>query len=233
MLIGRYQNTTALRSLPQQARTSPIAQENLMEHYLKPTEYCDCNHQDVISKAEELTKNDETLEAKASSIFYFVRDRIPFQGGLVLKASETLKAGNGYCVTKSNLQVALLRAINIPARYHVAHLKKDILRGVISKEGFERMYDIVTYHPWCECYLAGKWISCDALFDESLVKRLIKEGIRSEDEFPTIDWDGKTNLNTATPWIIEDKGTFECLDELFTNLKDYIASGMEGVPPSP
>ncbi|GAH95260.1 unnamed protein product, partial [marine sediment metagenome] len=38
-----------------------------------------------------------------------------------VKASVTLKIRNGFCVTKSNLQVALLRAINIPARYHLAY----------------------------------------------------------------------------------------------------------------
>ena len=64
-----------------------------MENYLKPTEYCDCNHPDVIKKAEDLTRNDETPEEKALSIFHFVRDQIPFQGGPVVKASETLKLG--------------------------------------------------------------------------------------------------------------------------------------------
>jgi hypothetical protein len=31
-----------------------------IENYLKPTEYCDFNHPDIISKVNELTKADKT-----------------------------------------------------------------------------------------------------------------------------------------------------------------------------
>ena len=203
-----------------------------MNNYLKFTEFCDCDHQEIIDKAEELTRNDESPEGKALSIFYFVRDQIPFKGGAVVRASETLKIGNGFCVTKSNLQVALLRAVKIPARYHVAYLKKDILKGVVSGIHSDRFHEIITYHPWCECYLSEKWISCDALYEKTLVKKLFDEGIQSKTDIPTIDWDGKNDLNTAAAWMIEDKGTYDSLDELFSVVKNYFASGMVGLPPT-
>lgn len=122
-----------------------------MDKFVKPTQFCDCDNKEIIAKAEELTKNDESPKSAALSIFYFVRDQIPFMGGPVVKASETLKIRNGFCITKSNLQVASLRAVNIPARYHIAHLRKEILVGVIPGIESDDFYDIITYHLWCEC----------------------------------------------------------------------------------
>ncbi len=176
-----------------------------MENFLKSTQFCDCDNKDIIAKAKELTQNDKSPREAALSIFNFVRDQIPFMGGPVVKASKTLKLGNGFCVTKSNLQVALLRAVNIPARYHVAHLRKDILIGIIPGIETDDIHDVITYHPWCECYLSDKWISCEALFEKALVDKIYNEGIHRKEDMPIIDWDGESDLSTVTAWKIEDK----------------------------
>ena len=204
-----------------------------MEDYLKSTKFCDCNHQEIIEKAKELTKNDGTPKEAALSIFHFVRDQILFKTGNVVKASVTLKIRNGFCVTKSNLQVALLRAINIPARYHLAYLSKDVLKGVVPGIESDDIHEIITYHPWCECYLSKKWISCDTLFEKALIETIYKEGIHSKEDIPIIDWDGESDLNTMTAWMIEDKGTYDSLDDLFLRVKNYFRSGMMGLPPTP
>ena len=144
---------------------------------LHPTYFCDCEHQTIIDMAEELTKVCETDKDKALKIFYFVRDAIHFMTDYVVKASETLKKRYGFCVTKASLHVALLRASGIAARYRLAHLKKECLKGVIATGSYNGTPDIITFHPWAECYLSDKWISCDPLFDETLVKAIYKKGI--------------------------------------------------------
>jgi transglutaminase-like putative cysteine protease len=202
-----------------------------LENFLKSTEFCDCSNQKIISKAKELTQNDKTPKEAALSIFHFVRDQIAFMGGPVVKASKTLRRGNGFCVTKSNLQVALLRAVNIPARYHVAHVRKDILIGIVPGFESDDIHDVITYHPWCECYLSDKWISCEALFNKALVEKIYKEGIHSKEDMPIIDWDGESDLSTVTTWKIEDKGTHDSLDEFFLKVKKYFATGFVGIPP--
>ena len=186
-----------------------------MEDYLKPTEFCDCNNQEIIAKAKELTKNDKTPKEAALNIFHFVRDQIIFMAVECSKASETLKKGHGDCGTKTNLQVALLRAVNIPARYHLASLTKECLKGIVSESAYKFIPDVITDHPWCECYLSEKWISCDTLLDKALTKGIYKKGIHTKEEIPTIDWDGENDLNTMTTWMIEDKGTSPSLDDLF------------------
>jgi transglutaminase-like putative cysteine protease len=193
----------------------------LKEDYLKSTEICDCNNPEIIAKAKELTKNDETPEEMALSIFHFVRDQIKFM--MVSdndKASVTLAKRYGDCGTKTNLQVALLRAVNIPARYHIASLHKECLKGVVSKLLYTLSPKIIPHHPWCECYLSEKWISCDTLLDRALVDILYKKGIITREEIQTIDWDSRNNLNTMTKWMIEDKGTITSLDKLIIETEE-------------
>jgi transglutaminase-like putative cysteine protease len=79
-----------------------------LQDYLSPTEFCDCDNQDIIAKAKELTQNDKIPREKALSIFHFVRDQIKFMMSEFDKASGTLKKGIGDCGNKTNLQVAVL-----------------------------------------------------------------------------------------------------------------------------
>ena len=118
-----------------------------MSIFLHPSYFCDCEHQTIIEMAEELTKGCESDKDKALKIFYFVRDEIPFMTDYVVKASETLEKRYGFCVTKSSLHVALLRASEIPARYRLAHLKKECLKGVIATGALNGLPDIITFHP--------------------------------------------------------------------------------------
>ncbi len=185
-----------------------------LEDYLKPTKLCDCDNQEIIAKAKELTQNDKEPKEVALSIFHFVRDQIRFMMCNFEKASETLKIGLGDCGTKTNLQIALLRSGNIPARCHIASLRKECIKGIVSESFYQVAPDEIPNHTWCECYLSGKWVSCDTLFDKALVKTIYKNGIITKEEIPTIDWNGENDLNTMTNWMIEDKGTLPSLDEL-------------------
>jgi len=186
-----------------------------MDEYLKPTQICDCDNQEIGEKATEIIADAKTPSEAAVKIFYFVRDQILFAFDYSAKASETLKRGTGYCATKTNFQVALLRSSGVPARYHQAVLKKNCLKGIIPAFGFKLTPERIEYHPWCECYLSDKWIACDTLFDKRLYDAACKKGIISKEQIPTIDWDGENDLNTMTAWILEDVGTFHSFDDIF------------------
>ena len=186
-----------------------------VDEYLQSTELCDSNNEHIVSKAEELAKGAEIPKEASMKVFYFVRDQIPFLFCKPeLKASNTLAKGGGFCVTKTNLQVALLRAMRIPARYRLLDLSKEVLKGMMPNFLLKTM-DTIRFHPWCECYLSGKWIVCETLFDEPLYNAAIEAGVLSREEVPTIDWDGDNDLKIVTPWILEDKGAFASLDDVF------------------
>ena len=109
-----------------------------MDEYLKSTVLCDSGNEAIQRKAQALIKNASTQKEAALEIFSYVRDRILF--GLDnsdVKASETLRKRIGFCITKSNLQVALLRASGIPARYHRAVLFRSSLKGILPTYAYK------------------------------------------------------------------------------------------------
>ncbi len=187
-----------------------------MDEYLEPTELCDSDNEEVKKKAQELTKDAANPKQAAIRIFHFVRDQIPF--GVEhndAKASDTLRKGTGHCVPKANLQVALLRAIGIPARYHQVVLSKEVLKGILPDRIHKMLPEKIWYHPWCECYLSGKWISCESLFDKALYDAAVRKEVLSKEQIPMIDWDGENDLTMVGSWMLEDKGTFSSLDDVF------------------
>jgi len=191
--------------------------ENIHQ-YLEPTEFCDCDNELIITKAKDLTKNNKNPKEKALSIFNFVRDEIKFMLDYIPKASETLEKGYGFCVPKCNLQVALLRSIKLPARYHIVSLKKECLKGIIHNSVYNQFPKIITFHPWCECFLNDKWIICDTLFDKDLVTAVYNKGIFGKKELPEIDWDGESDLNLMQYWMVEDHGPQASIDDLIKTL---------------
>jgi len=186
-----------------------------MDEYVRPTELCDSEGEAIKRKAQEFAGDASTPAEAALGIFHFVRDEILFGLGKFETASETLRKWTGFCVTKTNLQVALLRAAGIPARYHQAVLAKDVLKGIIPGWVHRMAPAKIWYHPWCECYLSGKWVACETLFDKALYSAACRKSILSLEQIPTIDWDGSSDLCVVTAWMLEDVGTFPSMDDAF------------------
>ena len=101
--------------------------------------------------AAKLTKGLTSNDAKALSIYNYVRDEISYSYYADSKygAAGTLSAGQGNCVDQASLVVALCRAANIPARYSHA-------QGCTFSSG------LVTGHVWAQVYVNGVWYSADA-----------------------------------------------------------------------
>ena len=101
-----------------------------MSKYLRPTKLCDSKNPLIVGKAIELKSEERkilgrepTKKEMAMKIYLFVRDEIKFGSDLFSrKASETLMRRVGQCIHKTNLQVALCRAVKIPARYHLVEV---------------------------------------------------------------------------------------------------------------
>jgi len=196
-----------------------------LEEFIKPTDLCDCNNPIISKRARSLIGSSQTPRDAAKQIFHFVRDDVPYEVHQAdERASDTLERGSGFCVTKSNLQVALLRSIGIPARYHHVHLKKEILRGILPDAVIGMLPRKITYHPWCESYIDGKWISCEALFEKDLIQRLLSEAFITHEQVPTIDWDGYEDLVICTPWIVKDEGVTMNMDNVFREAQIELSS---------
>jgi transglutaminase-like putative cysteine protease len=187
-----------------------------IDEYLKPTPLCDSDDEEIKKKARELIKGVTAPKEAALNIFYFVRDEIKYALDFVdVRASHTLKTRLGTCEHKSKLQIALLRAGGIPARYRRAATRKELLRGIFSGIIYRGIPEVPDTHVWCECYLSGKWVSCDALLDKVLFEGMVRRRFPAASQIPTIDWDGQNNLILTKPWVVEDFGAFASLDDLW------------------
>lgn len=190
-----------------------------MGEYLNATKRCDCDNEKLQVKAKEIVKGSQTPKEAALRVFHFIRDQIRFGMDYPdVKASRTLTKKIGFCLTTTNLHIALLRAVGIPARCHYVHLPKERVKDITPRFMYDRMPTVIG-HAWCECYLAEKWIACEALLDKPLYEANLRTGFFTKEQVPTIDWDGETDLLLFKPWFVKDIGTFPSLDNAMAEVR--------------
>jgi transglutaminase-like putative cysteine protease len=198
-----------------------------MQDYVAATRLCDCENPWLRKQAERITDGASTPVDKALKIFTYVRDNVRFSLAYSRsRASQILERGYGECGNKTNAQVALLRAVGIPARFHWVQAKAIVLRHLIAGFVYNNMPPVAS-HFWCECYLNGEWVSSESLLDKPLYDGMLKEGLITNEQVPTIDWDGKTDLVVLKRWITEDRGHLSSYDDAIERLQ----TSKEGMPP--
>ncbi|MEX2483576.1 MAG: transglutaminase-like domain-containing protein [Brumimicrobium sp.] len=157
-----------------------------MEEYLIETDYLDFSSPAV----KELVKpfiDIENSKEKAIKLYYEVRDKFlydPYHLNLrheYLKASVILKKNRAWCVEKSIVLAAALRAVGIPARLGYGIVVNHI--GVEKLTSYLKREEIV-FHGYVDVFIEGKWVKTTPAFDEKVCKL---SGV------PPLDWDGKTD----------------------------------------
>ncbi|MBI1238148.1 MAG: hypothetical protein GC199_02275 [Alphaproteobacteria bacterium] len=160
-----------------------------------PTAMIDADHPAIVAAAREAVGEAREAREKAVRIHDFVRDRIRFGWDhrfYAMTASEVLKAGVGFCNTKSTLFTAMLRAAGIPARQHFADIDVALLAGLVDPR------TPYVDHSYTEVYLDGRWLKVDSyIVDRPLAEaaraRLAREGKAlgyGVHANGTSDWDG-------------------------------------------
>ena len=204
-----------------------ISERSDVSQYLIATPMCDFNHPLVQECLHKVVAGGQSEREMATRIFRFVRDTIRFSMAFSKsKASQILKLGYGECITKTNVQVALLRAVGIPARMRWVMAQTKVLNGLVAGVVLRSMPPEAS-HFWTECYLAGQWISCEALLDKPLYEGMLKQGLITKDQITTIDWDGEKDLVVLKPWITSDRGHVASADEAHRAYQN----NAEGAPP--
>lgn len=180
-----------------------------LQPYLKPTELCEPDHPEIPKITAEVVKGAKTPREAAIKIYFFVRDEIKFHFEHPKPSIDVLRSRRGPCFNKANLQVAMLRAAKIPARYRVETFLPQFIFVFIPEALWEMAYEaykmqsekpvsnlVPTFftHGLTEAYVDGKWIGCDATFDKDLLPL-------------AIDWDGKHDLTVTLPWRKAITGT--------------------------
>lgn len=185
-----------------------------MSEYLDHTYFIDFDSENIRKIINGLSEDasSTTETEKAITIFNYVRDNFPYtvrefqiSDPSGYKASSTLKAGRGFCMTKSILLVALLRGNNIPARLHIADM--------INHRSPQRFRDLMggsayfVYHTYVDVYLNEKWSKITPSFEKQLCEK---------HNYPLCEFDGKNDAILQSYDLagerfieyVEDHGTY-------------------------
>lgn len=181
--------------------------------YLGHTLFIDCDAAPIREKSIELTTGIEGEREKAIRIFCFVRDEIkyniysPRPTDADFKASHVLAKGEGYCVQKAVLLVALARAAGIPARLRFAEIRSHLTpQALVEKRGS----NLFPYHGLTDLNINGRWVKATPIYDRGYC---VKAGIgpiefdgERDAMLPLHTLDGRLNAE-----YIRDRGFFEDL----------------------
>ncbi len=152
-----------------------------LHRYLNPSAIINCDHPDIVRTAKELAAGSGNAGDIARCCFEFVRDKIfhsyDYQmNPVTLKASDVLEHHTGYCLAKSHLLAALLRANDIPAGLCYQRLLLEEF-GVHCLHGFNAIY--LPGPGWYRVDARGNREGINAQFSppvEQLAYRADKEG---------------------------------------------------------
>ena len=142
--------------------------------YLAPA---DIIHWDdiVVRQAAEIVGGLTDPSDQARNLFTWVRDEVKYNPYSPFFLPEhywprtTLKRGEGYCVQKAALLVALLRCQGIPARL----IHADIINHRFSQKLVDYMgSNLFVYHAYVDIFLNGKWIKATPSFEKELCRDL-------------------------------------------------------------
>jgi transglutaminase-like putative cysteine protease len=148
---------------------------NDLEPFLAPGYYTDSDHPAVKEYVKHKTEAIERLEDKIIALYLAVRDDFkyyPYHLILkphALKASFLLNKDYGYCVEKSNLFAACMRAIGVPAKLCFANVRNHLATERV--EAYLKT-DLMVFHGFVEIYLNNKWLKVTPVFDSLICERL-------------------------------------------------------------
>lgn len=141
---------------------------------LTPTYFIDCDNPVIIDRARAIVAAGDTALDRAVNIFYWVRDRIPYNPYRTTydrdqyRASFILGQGDGFCVQKAILTAALSRAAGVPCRLRFATVRNHLVTRRL-REAMKT--DIFVFHGLVEFFLEGGWVKATPAFNLSLCER--------------------------------------------------------------
>ncbi len=142
--------------------------------YLKATDFFDLASPSLREFVTRAIDGAHTSRERAVALFYAVRDRIRYTPyGLsfdprTYRASEVIRAGQGWCVPKAGLLAACARVAGIPSAVGLAdvvnHLNTEKLRATMGTDVF---YD----HGYTAMLVDGRWVKAVPAFNIELCQR--------------------------------------------------------------
>lgn len=181
-------------------------------------------------------------EQAARAVYEFCRDEILFgynAGADSLPASAILKEGLGHCNTKSNLLMALLRALGIPCRLRAFTIDKRLQKGAMTAfVYFMAPQEIL--HTWVEVQLQGQWVVLEGVILDAQYLRAVQNRFSNcQHAFlgyavatpslaePAVQWTGRDTY-IQREGIARELGLYASPDDFYGEHKTNL-SGVKGL----
>lgn len=196
----------------------------------------DYAHPDIARLVTDRGWADLPLYERIGAIYNFVRDDILFgyNASDDLPASRVLADRIGQCNTKSTLLMALLRAVDVPCRFHGFTIDKALQKGAITGLWYQLAPRNIL-HSWVEVFFQGRWVNLEGfILDKPYLSALQRRFADRAGPFcgygaatpnlqsPPVDWKG-TDTYIQRDGINHDFGLFDTPDAFYarkgTNLR--------------
>jgi Transglutaminase-like superfamily/Carboxypeptidase regulatory-like domain len=208
----------------------PISAQQMpyqMRSFLGPEKDIPVNEGNILSQARALTQGSRTVQEAVTAIFNWIVDNFTYDAGrgTPQDGRSAFYSKRGSCVGYTNLAIAMLRSLGIPARYAHGYLPPGYDWG-ISKKYWGVQISGGGYHAWVEVYYpdAG-WCFSDLLHSKNFV-----------DPFHVLRYTDGVNLNprnirggsldvedATTFTIFQEENATLAVDQLPLPKKDFLA----------
>jgi hypothetical protein len=129
--------------------------------YTKPTEIIDSDNAEIITLAQTISAGEDDLYMIVVNIAEWVANNVEYNPGLSetdKTASWVLRHKEGVCKENTNLFIALLRSLGIPARFISGTAYTNMLDNIEQNEGWSP-------HAWTEVYFPTiGWVPFDTTY---------------------------------------------------------------------
>lgn len=182
-----------------------------MINYLKSSSLLDFESLEIQQIISEFKTEKLNNKQKAIEIYLKVRDNWRYNPYKIsfdeesYKASTIAKKSEGHCIDKSIILTACLRALNIPARLHLAKVKNHIgVERLIEKFGTNEL----TPHGMVDIFINGKWLKVSPAFNIELCNKYNIAPLDFDGENDSVfhEYDKEGNVFME---YLEDYGHFE------------------------
>lgn len=192
------------------------------------TPLLDLHAPSIQSLVRERRWRDLDSYGRIGAAYNFVRDEIAFGYNVSddLPASRVLADGIGQCNTKGTLLMALLRALDVPCRFHGFTIDKALQKGAITGLAYVLAPRSII-HSWVEVWFDGRWVNLEGfILDQPYLAAVQRRfsghtgpfcgfGAATEDlQKPAVDWCG-TDTYIQRDGINHDFGIFDSPDEFY------------------